>query len=83
MLATKGAISPEQVVPRERLAECQWRKGVLAVRAKLFPGRSGQLRFDLDQPATIVNGENIGAQCREPEDPNYFNPIVAAQIQQI
>ena len=67
-------------VSMERLAECQWCRGVLGARATPLPGRSRQLRFDFDQPITIVNGENIRAQCRKPQDANNFNAVVAAQI---
>ena len=70
-------------VSMERLAECQCCRGVLGARAMPLAGRSGRLRFDFDQPIAIVNGENIGAQCREPQDANNFNAVVAAQIEQI
>jgi hypothetical protein len=39
--------------------------------------------FDLDKPVAIVNGENVGAQSRVPQDTDNFGSVVSAQVRKV
>ena len=49
----------------------------------LLPSGDIVLWFDFDLPITIINGQNVRVQRRKPENPDYFHPVVTAQVGKI
>jgi len=78
-----GGLFGKRIRFEEHLAECERRGRFGVVTAILLAHGETLRRFDLDQRVAIANCENVGPQCREPEDTNYLHTIVAAQVRKI
>ena len=74
---------PERIRFKEHLTECERRGRFGVVTTMQLPCGDTLRWFDFDLPITIINGQNVMGQRREPKNPHYLHAEVMAQVGKI